>query len=298
MSREIRARIGAARLLLQSLDGDNLLQASRTQRDALLETVQRNPLSPEEQASCSELAMSVHWHEIDRAAIAQAFIPASKAKRCKMQNFETLHEYLTELEMSHLMSNAVSMTAKEDIILGRALTLGCRCPSEGSLKYFTSLILVVSESKEKLLVLSPQQKVDQKTHVKALFKQRMRGLDKPPVYLTELPVSPLQLRSDHPEFFEAVYKDDCKPSKCNIDLKQAHMVSNSFKCRGNPSSASLPSSPTLQLDGGGYGQLERFAGTMIDNLCRMQANQQRADDMNEICNTHVQHMHTTYVIHV
>ena len=53
MNLEIRSRIGAARLLLQSLEGESRASASRTQSAALLATfnLQQNAVRVEERAA-------------------------------------------------------------------------------------------------------------------------------------------------------------------------------------------------------------------------------------------------------
>ena len=75
MDREIRARIGTARLLLERLAGSSdHAEASRTQCTALVNAVLRCRLLDEaDKAALAELAQTPQWDAADAATIARAF---------------------------------------------------------------------------------------------------------------------------------------------------------------------------------------------------------------------------------
>ena len=76
MDREIRARIGTARLLLDRLAGDPtvLASASRTQCTALVDAVLRaKTMEKADKATLAELAQHVQWEALDAATVARAF---------------------------------------------------------------------------------------------------------------------------------------------------------------------------------------------------------------------------------
>ena len=77
MDREIRARIGTARLLLDRLAGDPtvLASASRTQCTALVDAVLRakNMEQKTDKATLADLAQHVQWEALDAATVARAF---------------------------------------------------------------------------------------------------------------------------------------------------------------------------------------------------------------------------------
>ena len=76
MDREIRARIGTARLLLDRLAGDPtvLASASRTQCTALVDAVLRaKNMEKTDKATLAELAQHVQWEALDAATVARAF---------------------------------------------------------------------------------------------------------------------------------------------------------------------------------------------------------------------------------
>jgi hypothetical protein len=273
MSHDMRARIGSARLLLGPLVGQPThAPASRTQCIALLDAIQKSSLTIGERASLSALALGVSWCGGDAKSIADAFVPPAKLQRQSMQNFEALPEYFVDSEWVLLLDSSKSMTAKSDVIISRAVALGCRCPTEPTMKSFTSLLLVVCEPADQLLTMSFAQKGDIMKHMRVGFKRWARRATKPVAYIDHLPSVPMHLKQNHLSLFEAAYAGGLDLVPCRIDMKVVCSVDVSFQCRGGASHT-----PNLQLSGIGgpqMGQLERFASGMMDGMCRMQATQQ------------------------
>ena len=99
MFREIRARIGSARLLLGPLVGQPThAPASGTLCVALLDVIQKSSLANEERATLSGLALGVSWCGDDAKSIADAFVPLANVQRQSMHNFEALPEYFVDSE--------------------------------------------------------------------------------------------------------------------------------------------------------------------------------------------------------
>ena len=104
MSREVRARIGAARLLLETVAGKAAHEAaSRTQCIALLEVIKRSSLSVGELVELSELALEVAWVGDDSKHVAEALVPSSKAVRRDMQDYQHLHEFFLQSEWDAML---------------------------------------------------------------------------------------------------------------------------------------------------------------------------------------------------
>jgi hypothetical protein len=263
MSRDIRARIGSARLLLGPLVSQPThAPASRTQCVALLDAIKKSSLTIEDRASLSGLALGVPWCGDDAKSIADAFVPPAKLQRQSMQNFEALHEYFVDSEWVLLLDSSKSMTAKSEAIISRAVALGCRCPAEPTMKSFTSLLLAVCEPPDKLLTISSAQKGDIMKHMKVNFKRWVRRATKPVAYIDHLPAVPMHLKQNHPALFEAAYAGGLDLVPCRIDMKVVCSVDVSFQCRGG----NAVHTPTLQLSGIGgpqMGQLERFASGYV-----------------------------------
>ena len=81
MSSQLRSRIGAARLVLESVVGTCAHKAaSRTQCVALLAEVKQatlqGSLSVDDMANLSSLAVGVAWAGADAQIVAEAFVPA------------------------------------------------------------------------------------------------------------------------------------------------------------------------------------------------------------------------------
>ena len=107
MNRDIRARIGSARLLLGPLVGQPThAPASRTQCVALLDVIQKSSLTNEERAALSGLALGVSWCGDDAKSIADAFVSPPKLQRQSMHNFEALHECFVDYEWELLLDSS------------------------------------------------------------------------------------------------------------------------------------------------------------------------------------------------
>ena len=104
--RQIKARIGAASLLLDDLGNDaaRLKAASRAQSRALIELT-RTPaygnLSQNEKCGIMDFALKVKWCEEDIAAVSDAISPnvptqsVTKAARREQQNFVGFLEFFS-----------------------------------------------------------------------------------------------------------------------------------------------------------------------------------------------------------
>ena len=145
---------------------------------------------------CSEVA----WAEGDGERFCRLLSPSCREKRTSMPNYTSIVEFFTELEWESLLSERVSSAAKRELVLSRAVKLGCRCPSEPTLKRFTALCLVVSGESD-----GPSaQKHVSLLQLKALWKQLYRRLAPPPSFVVKLPISAEELERCHPEVFVEV----------------------------------------------------------------------------------------------
>ena len=276
MTREVRARIGAARLLLETIaDKAAHEAASQTQRIALIEVIKRSSLTVGELAELSELALGVAWAGDDSRHVAAALVPSSKGMRRNMQDYQNLHEFFVQSEWDAIMHASATLASRLEVILSRAMKLGCRCPSEHTLQHMTSLLLVLCEPADRLSFLTAAQKSDMMAHVRADFKRWARRADKPVEHLEKLPATMKTLRELFPSMVEHAYLPGEAPVACVIDIKLVHSLSASYRCRGGNLPAPSAMVPTLQLGGQGqqqgFGQLERFAMMMMDNMTRLQA---------------------------
>jgi hypothetical protein len=221
------------------------------------------------------MVAEVRWAGSDMDAIMEALSPADdKAKnRNAMQNFQSLPEFFTTDDWRVLQDVQGSMATKRDIIISRSCQLGLRSPAEQTIKYMTSLLLVLCEPVDSLCQMPSSMKHDLMRFTKTTFKSWSRRLEHPVVFLERLPATPLQLRQSHPKLYEAAYLRGESPISCKIDLKIVDSVDVSFRCREG-STAHVPR-VSLQPPGSDMQGLVRFASTMMDSMNNMQQTQQQ-----------------------
>ena len=287
MVRELRARLGSAKLLLQSLQGDTHKVASRAQAAAFLEALKGvgDSLTRTARADLMVFAGEVAWHSDDKASILGALdepSPPSKAKarRRDMQDFRNITETFTEAEWSKILSEDVSFLQIREIILTRAVKLSCRCPCEKSSKRFTTILLLCSGKSD----LPSNSKWDIKESLKKEIKGMARRMEPPLVYLQYLYSSPQELMAMHPDLYSAAYRGTEVPVPCKLDIHQVLYIDATYRTRGGGgvvSSVDLPASPPpLQMLGSAGGaNAGNIATTLMQGLFTMAQSQERMMNM-------------------
>jgi len=289
MVRELRARLGSAKLLLGSLQGDAHQVASRAQRAALLEAVRSYgaSLTAADRADLMVFASEVAWHCDDKASVISALGEAEpsppsgkKPHRNDMQEFKSISEFFTEAEWTLLCSESAGVLQKREVILSRAAKLSCRCPSETTSKWFASILLVCTGKTD----LPPTSKWDTKESLKAEMKSMVRRMKPPLIYLKKLEASPQELMSKHPDLYSEAYRGTEMPVPCKIDLQQVFNVDATYRTRGGGgvgSSANLPASPPpLQLlTSSGGANVGNMAQALMQGIFSMTQSQERMMNM-------------------
>ena len=145
-AKEVRARLGAARIVLErSVGTDNHTTISQTQCLAVISTIKRVTLSVEEQADLQAVVAQVQWAGGDMVAVLAELAgkPSATKVRRSMQEFGSIAHYFTGTEWDVLLDPTANMHTKSHIIVSKLAKLGCRCPTEPSLKTCASILLVV-----------------------------------------------------------------------------------------------------------------------------------------------------------
>ena len=189
MSREIRSRLGVARVLLQQTIGTiQQRTVSSSQRQALIAEISSIHLTPTDAPALPELCRSVPWARVeDGDAVESALQAAVRAPRRGMQDFMAIPDYLLQLEWDHLNAETATLTSRCDLLLNRVIRNGGRCISEHSFKRVTSMLMLTSESAERLAVMSRGQQHDRNIFVKDEFKKLIRVTAAPAQYSGVLP---------------------------------------------------------------------------------------------------------------
>jgi hypothetical protein len=220
-------------------------------------------LSVDDMANLSSLAVGVAWAEADVQIVAEAFVPAQKMSRNKMQDWTSIHEFLLQEEWDHMQSDKASLSSIMDIVLKRVVLTGGRCLAEPSLKHLTSLVLALSEKPEVLVVMEASKKHLMMNHVRLELKRLVRRAEQPAVYIEQLPPSIDIYRSLYPALVTGAYAAGKGPVNCPLEVKAIHSISMSFRCRGGGGGVAQqmpmvqhPQQQQQQV----FGQMERFAG--------------------------------------
>ena len=275
MFRDLRARLCAARFLLESANDARGEAISRTQSEAFIALLARaQNLSEGEQLELSDLALSVRWCETDKKAVMDALWPdkadeikvRSRPSSRQMQTFLGLADMLTEGDWAILNDPNPSDLRKREVLIMRALSLGCRRPSEPTLKRWTVLwILITAESSQAIDSISNDRKRTMLSFFKAEFhhvKQHSPLAPEEPI--VQYPSAPEEFARKYPSQYKAAYGTNDNPVKSKVDVwKIASLEAASSK------TLQLALNPASQNNG-----LECFATCVVEGLRSMQQSQQ------------------------
>ena len=218
MERAIRARLAVAIDLMRGLDGDDLAAVSRTQSQAIIAMVAKDPtickMSVGALADLQAEALQGKWTPMDKTKLINSLSPplaveskgpAGWDERRAMQQWSPhLLSYLTDDEWS-VLTSAASDSAKVDVVLQRMLLLSARTLDEHSVKLVASLTLFCCRTDA--VQASPEDKVAWMKAVKGQYKKMRRTWQKPASHVTVLPPSTDEFRATYPELFKAAYGD-------------------------------------------------------------------------------------------
>jgi hypothetical protein len=289
-TREIKARVGAARLLLeQHVAGSAIhVTVSRLQAAAIIEVIGKSSLSNQVRADLSGTVLALNLHQPDMQAILGALsdgVASSLAKRRRVQqNWMAVHNYGTAEFWMRLKDPAMPGSCKLNLILQLAIGLGCRLPTEPSMKWMTSWWLSIAEEQSEVAKMDSSAKRAMLVHVKATFDGLRKAAGDPVVFLEKLPDSPVILLRDSPSLYHGVFAADAHPVIPAMSMQVIAALDMSYGCRGGVSKlqpqAMIPQVATpeasLQL---GNSPMERMASMMFQRMEAMATSQQRIMEM-------------------
>ena len=260
--RLLRARLSAAKLCLEEVDGETRRQVSNIQVDAVLELCKRNQgfagMSDDARASLLDVACSAKWEADDLRKIIGALrkpdapAAAPKARREMQRWAPAFISYFTVDEWHMLQDPKVAQGDKWDITLQRIIQLGGRTLSEGTFKGIASFLLLLSNQHARNLPTATKASVLSK--VKEHFRNRLRRKGAPAQehHIVELPPSPAALKATYPDLYGKVFAHE-PPTEpiASFSLIEWAAVDASYGCRG---SGDVPV-PLLRGDGVNMGDL-------------------------------------------
>ena len=235
----LTVRLGAARVALNDCTPEQRVVMSRTQALAVVDLVKRagGSLTREEAADLSVKIMEVKWCADDATLLLKAVQPKSAitggtGTRRGMQNYNiNLLEFFTAAQWDTLEAVKGSKNGKLELIMSVATRAGLRCPSEHSLKFLTSIWLLLSVPSEELASLDASSKALMLSYVKKDFARYVRKLEDPPEWVIELP-PPMKLHSDYPATFKKCFEGRAEVVACRLALDVVISFDSSYSCRG------------------------------------------------------------------
>lgn len=181
MERQIRARLGAARIVLEQVAGTATHAAvSQVQAAAVCEVLMSQPTSAELRAGLCSTVVEMKWHGDDAARVLGALsekgpLPATKRRRTAQHYAPAVLSYGRQEDQELLASSSGSSDMKLERILQLCVGIGLRCPSEGTLKLLASWWMVATHGNE-VENLEMKHKLALFQHVKKAFDQMRRRL--------------------------------------------------------------------------------------------------------------------------
>ncbi len=153
MERQIRARLGAARMVLAELAGQPHHEAlSKVQAAAVVASITSQQLPVNTVADLATEVLDIKWHPADLqrvlAALSPDRAPAPGKRRKAMQSWEAVLDYCTESDWETLLASDASSGAKMELIIRVAVGVGLRCPTEPTIKFLASWWLCCSTKPE------------------------------------------------------------------------------------------------------------------------------------------------------
>jgi hypothetical protein len=289
--RALKARLGAARLILQQYPkGSPAHKAlSKAQSAALREMLVTSVLTAVDRADLANAVVGIEWCEPeDGTSVLAALTPDTSTlppgkRRRSQQDFLAFANFGTEEFWSQLLGDAPT-SAKLRIILQWAVGLGLRCPTEHTVKWLCSLWLAVGQSEAELVVLDNMQKKHMFHHTKSVFDTLRKHAAEPPMWIDKLPHNPVEFLRDFPGMYRLHYGSGGAPVPVQADLlRKLTALDMSYTCRGGARAIELrPMGSASSSSGGGVVQvavadspMERIANLFMGRIDSMAAAQQR-----------------------
>jgi hypothetical protein len=288
-TRAIKARVGAARLLLdQHVAGSALHErVSRLQAAAIMELVGQSTLSSQVRADLSGTVLGMNLHPPDMHAIlgslSEGVAVSSGAKRRRVQqNWMAVHNYGTAEFWTRLQDPAMPGSCKLDLILQLAIGLGLRLPTEPSIKWMTSWWLSVAEEPSEVARMDGAAKKTMLAHVKATFDGLRKAAGDPVLFLEKLPENAVVFLRDAPSLYHVCFVAG-PPVVPAMSIQNIAAIDMTYGCRGGaaklqPQAASQLALPNVSLQLGDS-PMERMASMMFQRMEAMATNQQRLMEM-------------------
>jgi hypothetical protein len=234
------ARVGAARLVLAKLSPDSPAHkaCSSVQKDALQELLEtkecRDGLSCEQRASLQDLIMAAPYVDDDKSQCLISLAGGQSRKpRTKQQDATHCLEYLSEKEwqLCPRLGQLGVLQLLFDVLASR---MQCFNPTEPTLKWVASSVIVITTPKDELALVTEDQKKQMQNGVRRKLKQfQKHNTEKPIEQCLIFPSDPHALEQKHPALFAHIKAhiggSFTANQLCTSSLLQ---LDQSYQCRG------------------------------------------------------------------
>ena len=265
------ARLQAAGLALQGLEGNPLTSAQNEQYAATLACLKEHSYEGGDASNIVQAISQVGLQPDQTHSLINLLW--HRRPRAKMQNYEAAVNYHTENQWSSLLSAEVDQHTKSDILVDRVLRLFGRNLSEDTFAVLTAFLALCLEGVEKGAHTAPPT-------LRALFLGLKRSFARykkmeASVRMEVLPTSPQTFRTLVGEAaYGAVYTEAAPPVPCKLPWGLLTDLANKVvrRDRGGTSNAlSNALQPTqMQLGGGGGHVQSAMVEAMMGFMQQMQ----------------------------
>ena len=240
------ARVGAARLVLAKLSPDSPAHkaCSSVQKDALQEILEtkecRNGLSCEQRASLQDLIMAAPYVDDDKSQCLISLAGGQSRKpRTKQQDATHCLEYLSETEwqLCPRMGPLGVLQLLFDVLVSR---MQCFNPTEPTLKWVASSVIVITTPKDELALVTEDQKKQMQNGVRKKLKQfQKQNTEKPIEQCLFFPSDPHALEQKHPALFAHIKAHIGSSFTANqLCASSLLQLDQSYQCRGGGQASS------------------------------------------------------------
>ena len=261
---------------------------SELQAGAIAQILGNASLTDDQKADVALLLVNLQWAcEADRdkamVLLKPSDEPTKKKARRLGQDYTTMHNYFTDDMWKALLDEDTPADVKLTAILGHAMNLGMRLPSEPTVKWLTSMHLVMSMDKQSLRRMDSVRKAICLKNTKQKVEAMRRRSSEPHEWLMVLPESPLELSVKHKVLYGTGFPDGSMPTEPQVPIELLSGFDLSYACRGGlrhtvpfgsptRNSASSHQLATQGPQAADFSGFERLAATFLQSLQSSQQN--------------------------
>lgn len=221
---------------------------SAVQRNVVVDLLQRFPLSPQDFINGTAveiidlvMASNLSNEDIDLIVVhLQPLVSKEHPKKGmqKSQDFLNFHMYMPEWLQIKFMTfsqnehsvDAFTAPQLQEHLFEFLSNLGLRQGDEFTYKRMNSVLLVHTQTPERLRMLTPKCKHVLKNQLRDIWMQR-KNQEKLPSLCQTLPKDTSKFVINHPDLYKAALKKSYLPKKCLLKMQEVLEFEGTYTCR-------------------------------------------------------------------